>query len=199
MSNATLTPLTGSKKLVLALVAASICAMFAASFAYRTMHPSLTEPGRSQAAMSAPSVSSDDVDHDAEQLSQMMGMLQAEPNNPEVLKQITEHFIRKDDFDRANFFAQKALVVAPSDPHVLYMNGIILFNLKRPEDAAGMFEALISLEDDPSARYNLGVIYKHFLKQPDKAAPHFQAILDNPKADAALRERATKELTTEHK
>lgn len=195
MTNTALTPLDGNKKLILGLVAASLCAMLAVSFAYRTMHPNLTEPGRTQSQAPAQQMP---ANANADELAHLMAMMQEDPNNLGVLKQITDLFIRQRDFERAGFFAQKALVAAPSDPQVLYMNGITLFNLNRPQEAVQVFETLIGIEDDPSARYNLGVIYKHFLNQPAKAVEHFKALAANEKADPDLRQRAEQELTTEH-
>ena len=196
-TNIALTALNGGKKLVLGLIGLSLCAILVASFAYRTSHPNLTEPGRQQAAqaMSAGGGAESGTD----ELTHLMALMKEDPNNVGVLKQLTDFFIRQQDWNRAGFFVQKAQVVAPSDPQVLYMHGIILFNEQKPAEAVEVFESLIALEDDASARYNLGIIYKHFLKQPDKAKPHFEALLANPKADAELKQRAQTELDTEHK
>lgn len=197
-SNVTLTPLTSGKKLVLALIGLSLCAILATSFAYRTSHPNLTEPGRQQASSPMPSGAAG-ADSGADELTHLMALMKEDPNNVDVLKQLTDFFIRKHDWGRASFFVQKAQVAAPSDPQVLYMNGIILFNEEKPAEAVEVFETLLSLEDDPSARYNLGIIYKHFLKQPEKAKTHFEALLVNPKADDELKQRAQSELDSEHK
>ncbi|MFV0348385.1 MAG: tetratricopeptide repeat protein [Halodesulfovibrio sp.] len=194
-TNGTLTALNGGKKIVLGLIGLSLCAILVASFAYRTSHPNLTEPGRQPAAQSMPSGG----DNGADELTHLMALMKEDPNNVGVLKQLTDFFIRQQDWNRAGFFVQKAQVVAPSDPQVLYMQGIILFNEQKPAEAVEVFESLIALEDDASARYNLGIIYKHFLKQPEKAKPHFEALLANPKADAELKKRAQSELDTEHK
>ena len=45
------------------------------------------------------------------------------------------------------------------------------------------------------AHYNLGVIYKYYLSQPDKAATHFQAVVDASPDDPGLMSNARRELT----
>lgn len=199
MNNSALTPLNGGKKLVLALIGVSLCAMLAASFVYRTKNPNLTEQGKPQTAAPAQQMDSADEHGAEDELTHLMALMKEDPNNLDVLKQITDFFIRNKDFGRAGFFAQKALIAAPSDPQVLYMNGIVQFNQGKSQEAVQTFETLITINDDPSARYNLGIIYKHFLKQPEKAKVHFEALLTHSKADEALKKRAQAELETDHK
>ncbi len=183
---------TGSHKLTLILVGLGLCAMLAASFFYRTTHPSLSRPGRQEAAQQAPV-------QDGDELANLMAMMRENPDDPDVLKHIADHFIRAEDWNRASFFVEKALVITPSDPQALYMYGIVLFNQKKHAEAAATFENLLVQQDDPSARYNLGILYKHFLKQPEKAAEHLNALLQNGQADEEMKARARNELETQHK
>ncbi|GFM35782.1 tetratricopeptide repeat protein [Desulfovibrio psychrotolerans] len=197
-NNSTAHSVHGGKMIVLALLGVSLLAILVTSFVYRTMHPHITEVVREQPPAQMPQNGAQQG-ASTEELAHLMALMQEDPNNPDVLKQISDLFIRTKDWERALFFLQKAMVATPSDPQILYMHGIVLFNQDKPEEAAAAFESLLAIEDDASARYNLGIIYKHFLKQPEKAQEHFSALLANDNAEPELKQRAQQELETEHK
>ena len=98
-------------------------------------------------------------------------------------------------FDRAKAFLDKVVKVRPEDPDVQNALGVTLYNLKDIEGAKAAFEGMLARDpEDYRARYNLGLLYKYALNQPDKAAEALQAVADNPKTDPKTRETARKEL-----
>ena len=68
---------------------------------------------------------------------------------------------------------QRAIVAAPSDARPPYLLGVVLGGQGKWQEAAEQLERSVSLGDDASARYSLGVIYRYHLKQEDKARQQF--------------------------
>lgn len=183
-------PSHNTTKIILAALGVSLVVMLATSFIYRMNHPSLVKPGR------APQPSQEQmVDQAAtDELTQLMRMMQENPNDTEVLKTLSQRFMDAGDWERAQTFLNKLVVAAPSDTDSLYMLGITLYQQGKHQEAADTFEQLIALHDDPMARFNLSILYGHFLNQPDKAKPHLEAILASDKANEELKARAKDEL-----
>ncbi|MFV0421839.1 tetratricopeptide repeat protein [Oleidesulfovibrio sp.] len=194
-NNATQGPAFGPShkvtKAILAALGVSLVVMLATSFIYRMNHPSLTKPGR------APQQASQEQMMDqasTDELTQLMRMMQEDPNNTEVLETLAQRFMDAGDWDRAQTFLNKLVIATPGDTGPLYMLGITLYQQGKHQEAADTFEQLLALQDDPMARFNLSVLYGHFLNQPDKAKPHLEAILASDQASDELKARAQDEL-----
>ncbi|HCG05712.1 MAG TPA: hypothetical protein DEV75_12795, partial [Desulfovibrio sp.] len=98
------------------------------------------------------------------------------------------------DWARAEGFLARAVVAAPADPQPLYMLGIAQYQQEAFDKAAETFERLIELDPQPAARYNLGILYRHYLKAEAKGNAHLKAIVDDPKAPEDLKAQARQEL-----
>lgn len=134
----------------------------------------------------------------AEQLSALMAAMQKAPNDPAALRNLGEYFLEHDDFARAAVFLDKSAKADASSPAPLYSLGMAYFHLEEHGKAAAAFETLVALVPDPMAHYNLGILYKHFLNDPQKGTAHFTKVLGMQEADEALRKHATDELNSAH-
>jgi len=180
-------------KYILAALGAALAVMLITSFIYRMNHPSLVKQGRAPQQNAAPEQGMSAAA--TGELTELMRMMQENPNDPEVLQTLAQHFMDTGDWQRAQTFLNKLVVAAPADSRPLYMLGISQYQLGQHAEAATTFERLIKLEDDPMARYNLAVLYGHFLGAPEKARPHLEAILASGTAGEELKARAKAELT----
>jgi cytochrome c-type biogenesis protein CcmH/NrfG len=190
MTNSTLTinPLDGGRKLVLLSVCVGLAAMLGASFLYRLANPSLVQPGR------APAAQQEEHAGEMEIVGALMQKVQQNPNDAAALFALGQHFLDHSDWARAEGFLARAVVAAPADPQPLYMLGIAQYQQEAFDKAAETFERLIELDPQPAARYNLGILYRHYLKAEAKGNAHLKAIVDDPKAPEDLKAQARQEL-----
>lgn len=185
-------------KLVVGFVAAGLVAMFLWSFAYRVDNPSLV-----QAPRQARSAQADDHDHEQQQgdeagmkmIATLMQRLQENPEDVDTLAILGEQFMRMGQWDRATQLLERALAVAPANVEVLSMLGICDFNREKYRESAAKFETILELApQNVMARYNLGVLYGHFLDDKAKAREFFQAVVDAPDVDEQTRQQARDEV-----
>lgn len=183
------------RKTVLGLMAVGVLAMFATSFVYRMENPSLTERVERPAGMGGMGKNGQ-MTGPMKEIMELMQGLQEKPEDVGLLLRAAEQFMMMNAWDRAAVFLDKAASLEPDNPQVLNDQGIALYNMKKPEDALGKFERLLEKNpDDYRARYNLGLLYKYALKNPDKARECFQAVADSPTADEKAKQGAREELT----
>ena len=107
----------------------------------------------------------------------IMGLMQKmkeNPNDVDNLLAIAQLFAERSDFEGAMEMIQRAAVAAPSDSRPPYLMGVVLGGQGKWQEAAAQLERSISLKDDASARYSLGVILRYHLGQNEKARPHFE-------------------------
>lgn len=191
MTNSTLTmnPLDGGRKLVLLAVCVGLAAMLGASFLYRLSNPSLVQQGRGPAAQ-------EEGEHSGEMeiVSALMQKVQQNPNDAGALFALGQHFLDHSDWARAEGFLARAVVASPADPQPLYMLGIAQYQQQSFEKAAETFERLIEIDPQPAARYNLGILYRHYLKAEAKGNAHLKAIIEDAKAPEDLKAQARQEL-----
>ena len=83
-------------------------------------------------------------------------------------------FAEQGDMEGAKDMIQRATVAAPSDHRPPYLMGVVLGGQGKWQEAAEQLERSVSLKDDASARYSLGVIWRYHLKDEAKARPHFE-------------------------
>jgi tetratricopeptide (TPR) repeat protein len=183
------------RKTVLGLMAVGVLAMFATSFVYRMENPSLTERVERPAGMGGMGKNGQ-MTGPMKEIMELMQGLQEKPEDVALLLRAAEQFMMMNAWERAAVFLDKAASLEPDNPQVLNDQGIALYNMKKPEDALGKFERLLEKNpDDYRARYNLGLLYKYALKNPDKARECFQAVADSPTADEKAKQGAREELT----
>lgn len=162
---------------------------------YRVDHPSLVQreerrqmpPGGGQAAMGGMG-----------DIAAMMKSLQDNPENVEAMRALGMAFMEMQAWEKSVSFWDMVLERIPEDPMALNQKGICLFEQKQYAAAAAVFETMLAGEaHNYHAHYNLGILYKYYLEQEDKAAGHFQAVLDANPEDQSLVGKARRELSGE--
>ena len=174
------------RKTILALMILGMTAIFVSSFVYRLENPSLT-------IQNTPRARTDD--ESMGKIMELMARMQENPNDLDVLLSLGEQFMRIQSWDKARALLQRALVVEPSNIDVLQRLSMCLINQGKYAEAAGHYEMILALDEkNAQAHYNLGILYKRFLKDKDKAKKHFQAVLDLKDVSMGLRKMAQAEL-----
>ncbi|MFI3272300.1 MAG: hypothetical protein R3Y11_09415 [Pseudomonadota bacterium] len=179
-----------NRKFFLVIVGASLITMLVGSFVYRLNNPALVVDGRPQVSMAEQGPS------DMDNVGMMMQRLQGQPNDIEALLFLGEHFLGHESWEQAGHFLQRAVVAAPQEQRPLYLLGISQYHATKYADAAASFERLLTLHDDPAARYNLGLLYLHYLHDKAQAEVHLNAVMNNPDAMEDLRAMAKDALAT---
>ena len=178
-----------SRRSVLGALALGIGAIFAVSVSWRLGdHPLVHDHGPAAAAPApaqkspAPAVPGEPDRAKVEQMGQspqamaIMGLMQKmkeNPNDVETLLALAQTFAEQGDPEGAQEMLQRAIVAAPSDARPPYLLGVVLGGQGKWQEAAEQLERSVSLGDNASARYSLGVIYRYHLKQEDKARQQF--------------------------
>lgn len=170
-----------NRKLFLVIMGISLLTMLIGSFVYRLQNPGLVVAGRPQVSTAAQGPS------DMNNVGTMMQRLQTEPNDIEALLFLGEHFLGMESWDQAGHFLKRAVEAAPQEQRPLYLLGISQYHDQNYQGAAASFEKLLTLHDDPAARYNLGLLYLHYLNNRPQAEVHLNAVIQNPDAVEELR------------
>lgn len=182
-------------KLVVAFVGAGLLVMFLWSFAYRVNHPSLVQAPRERPAQGADDEHDHENDGPMKMITGLMQRLQENPNDVETLSLVGEQFMRMQQWDRASQLLERALAVAPSNVEVLNLLGICDFNRDKYREAADKFEVILELApDNMMARFNLGILYGHFLKDKAKAMEFLKSVADSEAVDEETRKQAREEM-----
>lgn len=180
-----------NRKTVLVLMVLGLGAIFISSFVYRAKNPSLTIQNAPRGGMSGDPMNG---------IMELMTRMQENPNDVGVLVTLGEQFMRIQSWDKAQALLQRALVVEPSNIGIIQRLGMCLINLGKYADAAGYYEMILGLDGkNAQAHYNLGILYKRFLEDKDKAVKHFQAVLDQEGVPPDLREMARTEIEAQAK
>jgi len=175
-----------NRKTVLVLMVLGMAVIFVASFVYRAEKPSLTIQNAPRGGMAGDPMSG---------IMELMARMRENPNDVRVLVTLAEQFMRIQSWDKALALLNRALVVEPSNIGIIQRLGMCLINMGKYAEAAGHYEMILGLEEkNAQAHYNLGILYKRFLKDKDKAKEHFQAVLDLEDVPPNLREMAQAEI-----
>ena len=170
---------------------ACLAAMVFAAVVYRVEHPSIVQHEERQEMPGGMG----QMGGDMSAISAMMQKLQANPEDVEAMRALGMTFMDMRAWDRSVSFWDMILERNPDDVMALNQKGFCLFELGRHAEAAEYFERMLTIETaNYHAHYNLGVIYKHYLSMPDKAAAHFQAVVDAAPEDPELVNNARREL-----
>jgi len=208
-SKHTATPRLGQRG-VLGVMILFLLGIFVISFVYRLDHPSLVQrvgmpdsahgdaagEGQTPAGMPGQMPGQGQMDPAVSaRLAELMKKMGENPDDPATLLEIAHSFMQAGVYDKAEMFLNRAAVADPSNPEVLGLLGLALFHQEKFPQAAGYYEQVVALEPhNGEALYNLGILYKHYLEQPDKAQKNFEAILALPGLDKELEAMAKQEL-----
>ena len=176
--------------------------MLAASLSYMASHPSLVvlPPDNVQTAATpqngpTPSPGSAGMDANAAAaLAPVMAKLQANPKDVDALLALASHFVHLEQWPTAETYALRAVMAEPRNPRPLHLLGIIQHGQGRYAEAAQSLSQVLTLADDPGARYSLAILNIHYLNKPEEGAALLRALIQNPKAAPELRTDAQEAL-----
>lgn len=182
-----------ARRLVIAIVALGLAAMFASSLAYRMGDHPLT---RHIAVSPAPSAGDmrdarapESPDPQAAAVMELMQKMQQDPNNVDTMLEIATLFASQGNAESAKSMLERAALSAPSDPRPPYLLGVQLAQAGQWDEAARSLERSLGLKDDASTRYSLGVLFRYHLQQEEKAREQFEkaaAICTNPSLSSMI-------------
>ncbi|MFP4169006.1 MAG: tetratricopeptide repeat protein [Desulfonatronovibrionaceae bacterium] len=151
---------------------------------YRTDHPSLTRH----------------VQTEEKAMGDMTGLMERLKDNPEdkeALFMLGQRFMRMQAWDKALEFWERLIKLDPENKTVLTQKGFCLFQQEEYEQAVEEFKKVLDVDDtDYRAHYNLGMLYKYYLEEPQSAREHLQKALENlPPDKEDIRSDLQKELS----
>lgn len=184
-------PLSGRNRVVFFLLV-SLAVLFFAAMVYRVENPSIVQ--REEAPQMPQSGGMENAG-DMSGMSAMMKKLQDNPEDMETMRSLGMAFMEMKAWDKSISFWDMILERAENDIMALNQKGFCLFEMEKYSEASLLFEKMLQIEpSNPRAHFNLGIIYRYYLEQPDKAMPHFQAVLDSQPDDPELIRNAEREL-----
>ncbi len=197
-------PRVAAQRPLLAVMALFLAAIFVSSFLYRIQHGSLQvrleQPRRSMPGESMPGGPMDAMtggqEHGAmDGVGAMMQKLQQEPHNVQLLTGLAQRFLAAQDWEAAEVFLQRALVAEPSNADILALLGMTSFQQEKFEDAANYYSLAAGIDpEDHLSLFNLGMLYSHFLGQPEKAKDYLEQAAAKAPAGSEVAERVQQEL-----
>ena len=175
--------------LLIAFMFCCFAAMLGASLINRFASPGLVSRPAARAPEAAPGAMG--------AIGELMRMATANPGDKKILIRLAENLMALGEWRAAENFAQKAMAIGGKenpDARALYLYALIQHNLGRNDQAAELLEKLLEKEDNPSARYSLGILYAHYLKRPADGVREFQKGIENPAASQSLKDAMLGEL-----
>ena len=170
-------PARGMHRILLLFLACAFAGMAAVSLWQRVVQPDLIIPSNTQQR----SAGRDETPVDnMNEIGQLMQKVQQNPGDVAAILHLAEHFVEDKNWAAAENFLRKAVVAAPSNPQPLYLLGVVLHNRGGHAEAAACLERVVSLRDEPSVRYSLGVLYVHHLQDPARGDQHLRVALAQP-------------------
>ena len=166
-----------SARILIVFLALALATMLCLALAERFLHPDLTVQRERQLAP-MPSVE----EKKSMEIGALMRQVAAEPQNIDVLVKLVEQLTAAQSWDAAATFAQRAVAMDAMNPKPLYLLGIILHNQGRHKEAAEALEHVLSLKDEASVRYSLGVLYLYYLHDRARGLEHLQAGIEDTQA-----------------
>ena len=184
-------PARGMQRILLLCLAFAFVGMTAASLWQRIIRPELVVPSH----IPQRSAGQDEARTGAmRELGELMQKLRQDPGDVATTIQLAERFVKEKNWPPAENFARRAVVAAPGNPQPLYLLGVILHNQGNHAEAAACLERVVSLRDEPSVRYSLGVLYARYLQNPERGGQHLRAALVQPGLPDGLAETIRAEL-----
>jgi len=170
-------PVRGIQRIVLLFLAFALAGMTLASLSQRFMRPELVVPSNTRQMSAGQNTASAGT---MNEIGQLMQKIQQNPGDVAAMLHLAEHFVDDKNWAAAENFLRKAVVAAPGNPQPLYLLGVVLHNQDKHAEAAACLERVVSLRDEPSVRYSLGVLYVHYLQDQARGGQHLRIALAQP-------------------
>jgi len=175
------------QKSVAFLAIVCLAVIFLSSLWSRVQNPSITVETRTASSTEEQAVMA--------QVSVLMAEVEKNPENVQALAELAHAFMLMQAWERSYAFWKRILVLEPENKLALNQAGFTLFQQERYSEAVDYFKALLKLDEESyRSLFNLGIIYKYYLDDQEKAEANFQRILDIGPEDPQLLERVRREL-----
>ena len=182
MTNTVKTP----HKLLMILLFASLAVMLGAALVGRFTDPHLV--------MQTPHAAQQQARDDVASVGRLMERVSENPADKDALMALVDQLVRMENWQTAETFVQRAILLDVNDPRPLHLLGVIQHNTGRNSEAAATLEQALKLGDDPSVRYSLGVLCIYYLKDVERGVAHLKAGLLLPSASESLKQHMRTEL-----
>lgn len=189
----------GLAKLTIALVIFGLGAMFLGSFSYRLSNPSLVKRIGGQSPRTSDFGNQEGMNTGMtpelmSHIGELMGKLSQNPDDLAVRIELAEHFMEVNDWKSASVHLERALKINPESSTANYMLGVAWYGQGDFAASAEAFERLLGLERDPSAMFNLGILYAQHLNRQAEAKELFKEVAAMNGLDADLKAKADEAL-----
>ncbi len=181
--------LSASRKIILSLVTLGVGIMLVTSFVSRMGNNELFVKNRSSNAMSQSK-----ADALAAEIGQHMEELKKDPKNYSTLVHTADLLIQSEQWEAAESFLKRAIAIdnAKSEPYSLL--AVALHNQEKNQEAVQALEKEVSMNNSPIARYNLTMLYIHFLDDQVKGKMHLLEALKSSELSEEVRTSLEDEL-----
>lgn len=199
-----------STRIMVIMLSLGVAAMLGASLKYRFGdHPLVKQiaPQAARPAATAPGTAGGDAPqgmdamaeamrNDPEQAAmiELMQKMQANPNDPDALLDLSDLFLRRGDLERAESFINRAAVAAPSDARPSFYLGVLKERQGKYAEAAEALERSLSIQDNPAARFSLAVLRIYHLDDKAAGRAQLEAALNAPNLTDDLKKLIDAEL-----
>lgn len=130
-------------------------------------------------------------------IGSLMKQVAQNPSDQDALLKLVETLMSQGQWETAENFAQKAISLSEKgqpNPRALYLLAIIHHNMGRHEQAAELLEKFLEKDENPSARYSLGILYTHYLNRQAEGMEQFRKGIANDMASPSLKASMREEL-----
>lgn len=187
--------LSSTQKVLVGVLGVSLLVMFVSSFYYRMSHPGNRVEFKQQQSSGMGGGMSASTGESMKAIRKLMDKLDKNPEDTEVLLELADAFMMIRSYDRAQKFFEKVVSKEPENVHALMGLGMCYYQHEKFPKAIGAFEGLLKINpNDPMAHFNIGIIQKYYTHEHEKAATHFEAVINNPDAESDLKASAKEEL-----
>lgn len=183
---------TRREKAMILLLGLGLCAILATSLWQRFSRPELV---RSRFAPQGMEEAVPEKNLGA--LGELMRHVSEYPGDRGAILKLAEGLLALGQWGSAENFARKALALDPPDapnPRTLYLLAIARHSQGEHEQAAELLEKSLEREENPRARYSLGILYLHYLRKPERGIEQLRKGLAGPDPGTAMRAAMESEL-----
>ncbi len=163
-----------NNKIILAFVGLCAVLMLASALAHRFTNPSLVKDNPVQQQSQVPSQMAGGQPNE---LAMLMQKIQTNPQDKDALLALAEQFLQMQDPTAAANFASQLINLEPNHFEGLYILGISLHQQGKYDEARNTLEQALSIKEDVTLLFSLGVLYSHFLNDKVKAKTYFERAL----------------------
>ncbi len=170
--------LASSRKIVLAFISVALLCMLGVSLMQRLAGEPLVIQGAASGGNSGASMPADDpMAAMMSEIGKHMEELKEDPQNFDLLVHTADLLVQSQQWESAESFLRRAIALDASKAQPHYLLGIALHNAEKHAEAAASLEKVIAINNDPSARYSLGVLYAYYLDDVSRAQEHWEKAL----------------------